>query len=207
MGSTPLGSITQQYVDQWRTTFATYGWVTCSLVDDGDGPAVPIARSVSVGIPHPRYGVMRATAILTPSTSLTELAGIAHQVASMEYGTCEGLPHLYVGDRPFKDIVDGKECVVLGVLVFGVKELRCAPMEVRCAPMTVVDWNGMWLPYFESQSWIVTGWDVAGRVSELSKPFGWGCEPLQTRASPSSRESHAPIGSPVADEVCVDDAP
>lgn len=172
-------------MDAWRARFAAHGWVTCPLVAM-EGTSTFSPRTASVGIPHPKYGVMRATVIFSDTHSLTRLAGVAHEVASTEFATSDGLPHLYVGSEPFVDFVDDTQCTVMGILVFA------KGLDIEYAPLTVVDWHGMALPYFtDANGWVMTGWDTSGRVSELSKPFGWGCIPL--RAGPSPQSSVASV--------------
>lgn len=177
----------------WQRVCAEYGWAACPLAFHvhhhfvHDNPVAAAAssatatRQLSVGIPHPHYGVMRATMVLTGATSLTRLAEIAHRAAAVEYATSEGMPHLYVGGRAFTDRIGDDECTVLGVLVY-----VSATHDVQCAPLGLVRWVDMWLPYFEDvNEWVMTGWDRTGKVSEIHKPFGWGSRPL----GPCSRDA------------------
>lgn len=189
----------------WQAKCASYGWATCPLaftvhhafVHDNPVAAASssaiASRQMSVGIPHPQYGVMRATLMLTGAPSLTRLSEIAHRAAATEFATSEGMPHLYVGARAFADQIAGAECTVLGILVY-----VGAGMDVECAPVGVVSWHAMCLPYFEDvNEWVMTGWDRAGRVSTIHKPFGWGCTPV----GPASRDasSRAAVAGPIFD--------
>lgn len=170
-------------VSFWKEELAAYGWAASPLLfnvkDDlvTDNPVTAAldaaaTRSLSIGIPHPQYGVMRATAFVTEARTLTRLSSIAHGVAA----TSRGMPHLYVGRSPLVDRVDGRECVVLGVLVFNGP---AGGGDVQCAPLTAVKWEGQWLPLFEDPTdWLMTGWDGAGCVAHIFKPFGWGCPVL-----------------------------
>lgn len=160
----------------WKDTCARYGWLGCPL-------AAGAASTLSLGVPHPRYGVMRATMHVTPATSLTRLVSRVASV-TLETGALD-LPHVYVGTRVFRDDVHGRACEVVGVIVF-----RGAAGDVQSAPLAVVSWGGMCLPFFEdANDWVMTGWDAEGRVTELFKPFGWGCP-----AAPHAREATASRG-------------
>ena len=199
-------------MQRWRATCESYGWSACPLLFNvheelvRDNPAAAaseaedaaVTRSLSIGIPHPQHGVMRATMYVTSAPTLTRLAAIAYSVARHQFATSAGLPHLYVGASHFVDRVDSKECVIVGVLVFS------GPAgDVQCAPMTLVRWRDLWLPYFEDvNAWVLTGWDGAGRTVEIFKPIGWGCPVLAAdhrrsgRSSRSSRSSRiGPGGS------------
>lgn len=149
-----------------------------------------------MGIPHPQYGVMRATVMLTDSRTLTHLAAVAQLRANREHAaSSQGLPHLYVGKHAFVDTVgDARRAMVVGVLVFVSKTL-----DIECAPMALVNWHGMWLPYFEDRaSWVVTGWDRDGWVTHVDKPFGWDCQPLLMCQSGVRGSSTAARGTPAA---------
>lgn len=128
-----------------------------------------VTRSLALGVPHPQYGVMRASMFVTPATSLTRLASIVHRITSHEFAVSH-LPHVYVGRREFKDVVHGRERTVVGIVAFcGVSG------EVEYAPLGLVAWEGMWLPYFEdANDWVMTGWNTIGWVATIFKPFGWG---------------------------------
>lgn len=186
----------------WQETFASYGWAACPLAFGRlgefvtDDPAAAAAsggppRQLSLGVPHPQYGVMRATVIVTDAGTLTRAAGIAHESCMTELGCAEGLPTLYVGSRPFRDVVGDRECMVLGVLVFAGPLLG-----VQYAPLTVTTHDTMWLPLFEDcNGWVMTGWDAVGRVAEIHKPFGWRGAGLPPPAV-SSCQSNAPTPTP-----------
>lgn len=170
----------------WKATFAAYGWVSCTLA-----PSTPSLQAhaesqcLSVGIPHSHHGVMRATAVLTSASSLARLAGIANELAASTPSYSDRLPMLVLGTRPFVDCVGGRECTVLGMLVFATPLLL-----TQTAPMTLAKCEGMWLPYFEdTNDWVMTGWDPAGRVSDVFKPLGWGC-PLLGSGAATSRGSN-----------------
>lgn len=167
-------------VDAWRSVFESYGWAAYPLAFYAHDELVTndpvtaaldaaVTRSLSVGVPHPQHGIMRATTSVTPHDTLTRLAATVHTVTAYEYNR-SGLPHLYVGRTPFVDRVAGRDCVVLGLLVFG------TPVgTVDYAPLTLARWRDLWLPYFEdSTGWALTGWDAAGRVALICKPFGYG---------------------------------
>lgn len=178
----------------WQRSFASYGWISSPLLFGAhqefarDDPAAvaqnpSVTKSLSVGIPHPQYGIMRATAFLTSARSLTRLVNVVHQAATVDYRAADGLPHLYLGTRPFVDRVGDRECGVLGILVY---EGSCA-LDVQYAAVTVARWQATWLPYFEdANNWVMTGWDCAGRVTEIFKPFGWGCQLLEARPGTGS---------------------
>lgn len=157
----------------WGATFASYGWVTCPLASCADGKQLVtdnFTGRLSLGIPHPQYGVMRATVVPTPCTSLARLSLAAQEQARDLFSWSEDLPLLFVGAKPFVDCVGDAECAVLGVLVYGT-----TGFGVEYAPLALVDWHGTWLPYFEdANNWVMTGWDTAGRVTAITKPFGWG---------------------------------
>lgn len=182
----------------WHALFDSFGWLSCPLLFPVCEPLVtdnPVAsasvptatRSFSVGLPHPQYGIMRATAFLTDAPSLTRLVSIVHPVAALECSANESLPHLYLGAHPFVDRVGSQECLVLGVLVFasshGYGHLGAS---VQYAPLTLARWQGTWLPYFEdANQWVMTGWNRSGRVTEIFKPFGWGCRLHAPGAAPA----------------------
>lgn len=181
----------------WVSTFATYGWVTCPLasfpgseesVRDNPASEAAFDSKLALGIPHPLYGVMRATVVLTPSTSLARLSLAAQDHAKDHFSWSADLPLLFVGSKPFVDCVGDSECTVMGILVYSGNGFR-----VEFAPLTLAHWHGMWLPFFEdSGNWVMTGWDTAGRVTRICKPFGWGCELLGSRGEGcSSCESRA----------------
>lgn len=178
-------------LEHWGRAFTKYGWASCPVLFNAadplhtDNPATSamnpaVTRCLSLGVPHPQYGVMRAAVHLTSAASLTRLASVVQQLRGHEFAL-QGLPHLYVGRHAFRDTVQADEREVLGILVF-----RAASGEVQHAPMTLVLWRGMWLPCFEdANNWVMTGWDAGGRVAEIFKPFGWGCAGL----SPDMDES------------------
>lgn len=164
----------------WQSTCANFGWISCPLLfgenefvkDDPVAHACDpsITKSVSIGIPHPQYGIMRATAYLTSAPSLTRLINTVHHVANLELRPSNPLPHLYVGTTTFVDRIGCQECSVLGILVFE----GATPADITYAPLTVAQWRNQFLPYFEdANNWVMTGWDAAGRVTEIFKPFGW----------------------------------
>ena len=168
----------------WQQVCARFGWASCPQYFEATDDLVkhePEAacrkkslQSLAVGIPHPQHGIMRVTLCLTAATSLTRLTKVAHTIAPCEFAV-EELPQLYVGDKEYRDIVAGENSVVLGVLMF-----RDAQNDVQCAPLAVVQWRGVWLPYFEdANDWVHTGWDRRGHVIEIFKPFGWGCPVLR----------------------------
>jgi hypothetical protein len=168
-------------LEAWRARCLSYGWAACPLLfgmhhdfvtrDPTSSAVQPtVTRSLSVAVPHPQYGMMRATMYLTSAPSLTRLAAIAHEAAGQEFATCSSLPHLYVGATPFVDRVDGTECVVVGILVYR------KHLAVEAAPLALARWCDMLLPYFEDgNQWVMTGWDRIGQAVEVFKPFGWGC--------------------------------
>lgn len=165
----------EQARQHWQHVCARLGWVSCSVVKDKDHVAFShresATSSLSVGIPHPQHGIMRLTMCLTSATSLTRLVGVAARATDTLF---DDAPHLFVGDREYRDTVQGTDSMVLGVLLF-----RGPTGDVQSAPMTAVDWRGMWLPYFEdANDWVMTGWDARGHVVEEYKPLGWGCPPL-----------------------------
>ena len=180
----------------WVATFASYGWATCpmatfagtkELVRDNPEAAAAFQGKLALGIPHPQYGVMRATVVPTPSTSLARLSVAAQVQAKDHFTWTSDMPLLFVGTKPFVDCVGDAECAVLGVLVYGTDSFR-----VEFAPLTLVNWHGMWLPYFEDASnWVMTGWDTQGRVTAITKPFGWGLRLLGARDAPDDRSSCA----------------
>lgn len=184
----------------WKDELAAYGWAASPLLfnvqddlvtDDPVTAALDAAatRSLSVGIPHPQYGMMRATAYVTEARTLTRLSSIAHAVAAAQFAASRGMPHLYVGRSPLVDRVDGRECVVLGVLVFGGP---AGGADVQCAPLTAVKWEGRWLPLFEdANDWLMTGWDSCGTAAHIFKPFGWGCPALVLGADHHSTSNEA----------------
>lgn len=149
---------------EWCATLARFGWlgVQCELEGGAASPAI------SVGIPHPRHGIMRATLIPTQAPSLTRLASFVVD------DVCGSLPRIYVGTHFFTDTVHGKEQAVMGIIVF-----RGAAGDVQRAPLSVVEWRpSVWLPYFEDHNdWVMTGWNDSGSVQEIFKPCGWGCQP------------------------------
>lgn len=169
----------------WQSTISKYGWVCAPVLFAALDPfckdnPVEAARqpsslnSLSVGVPHPQYGVMRLTVHVTGATSLTQLASHVATLASSTPLAVLNLPHLYVGCHRYADCVQGQQRLVLGVLVF-----RGASGNVQHAPMSLVCWGGTWLPYFEDDNnWVMTGWDLGGNVTEIVKPFGWGCKPF-----------------------------
>ena len=167
-------------LEHWRQAVRAYGWVSCPVVFGEmhefvkDNPMVAardpaLTRSLALGVPHPQYGVMRASMHVTPATSLTRLTAIVHRITSHEFAVSQ-LPHIYVGQREFRDVVHGSERVVLGIIAFcGVSG------EVEYAPLSLVAWQDMWLPYFEDvNDWVMTGWNTIGWVAAIFKPFGWG---------------------------------
>lgn len=189
-------------VRYWLGVCEGYGWAACPLrfgVHDDlvtDNPATAAlhaaaTRSISVGIPHPQYGVMRATMLVTPAATLTRLASIAHAASAHAFVTSRGMPHLYVGRTHLTDRVGGRERVVLGVLVW------LGPLGAVCvAPMTLVRWHAMWLPYFEDDNeWVSTGWDADGRAAEIHKPFGWGCPALGAEAGEAAASTRASLAA------------
>lgn len=172
----------EEQLEYWNNTCTSLGWIASPLLfgthefvrDHPEVAAVDpsITKSMSIGIPHPQYGIMRVTAFVTPSSSLTRLINTVHHVASFDFPPTNGLPQLYVGASTFSDRVGAHECTVLGILVFE----GPAPLDVCYAPLAVANWKGKWLPYFEdANNWVMSGWDIAGRVTEIFKPFGWGC--------------------------------
>lgn len=180
----------------WECRFRRNGWASCPLLFDPnyefvtDNPqsaarSASDVRTLSIGIPHPQYGVMRATVYLTSATSLTRLTGRVHGLMQhiFAYHT---LPHLYVGTSTFTDRVGGacERCSVYGLLVYAGPE-----SAVHFSPMTLALWQGTWVPYFEDDSgWVMTGWDPSGMVRHIFKPFGWGCK-LMTEDADEERAS------------------
>lgn len=190
----------------WRTVFASYGWVACPLAFGRheelvwDAPVAVAAataltaptNSLSLGVPHPHHGVMRATVVVTPSSSLTSLSGVAHELAKDAFATSAGLPLIYVGYEPFTDRVGGVECTVLGVIVFQTLT------GCQCAPLATVVYKDTHLPYFEDEkNWVMTGWDLSGYVRDIHKPFGWGCALVGSLEAERPRTCESVTGSNV----------
>lgn len=171
-------------MSDWLVRFKTLGWAACHVVPDssyiccGDEDIEMALRSSStlaIGVPHPRYGIMRGQVWLTTATSLTRLAAIATS-------TSVEVPCVFVGSRMFRDHVDGAERGVLGLIAF-----RGVNGDVQVSPLAAVRWLSLWLPYFEDvNDWVMTGWDVVGRVSESFKPPGWRSEEFYTSAAQKS---------------------
>ena len=196
----------EDQLQYWQNTFSSLGWVVSPLLfgthefvrDDPESAAVDasITKSLSVGIPHPQYGIMRATAFVTPAASLTRLINTVHQVASFDFPPTNSLPQLFLGASAFRDRVGSQETTVLGILVFE----GPTPLDVTYAPLAVANWKGRWLPYFEdANNWVMSGWDAAGRVTEIFKPFGWGCQLLGAHAEATALSVCGSCAPPPAD--------
>lgn len=193
-------------VDFWLSVCARYEWAACPLLfsvhDDlvTDNPATAAlnaaaTRSISVGIPHPQHGVMRATMMVTAADTLTHLTCIAHACSRHAYATAKGMPHLYVATVPVADRVDGRCRAVLGVLAFH----KAGGGGVHLSPLALVRHNGAWLPYFEdTNGWVFTGWDADGRAHEIHKPLGWGGRVLDLLDTHDHRLPHAHRASTAA---------
>lgn len=183
-------------MEYWCLTFETYGWSSIQMLGDDKRHAMNDEmhdpRRLSIGIPHPHYGVMRASVHLTHARSLTRLVSLVRaSMHELPQGT-DDLPRLFVGDRVFTDVIHGEERSIPGVLVYK----SAAVSSVECAPMTVVQWYEggptgtkgpwRWLPYFEDvNDWVMTGWDALGGVHEIFKPVGWGCRAMGSAQCPA----------------------